>query len=450
MIITKRAIPRRTILRGLGAAVSLPLLESMVPAFTAMAKTPARGVGRFVVIYAGNGAAPGYFTPATVGTGYELTPILTPLERFRDRAVVITGIDNPVAMAREGEPRGGHGRVAPAFMSGVHAKPTIGGDFEAGISIDQIAANHVGAETQLRSLELAVDTPEFGGTCDTGFSCVYTNTISWKGPTQPLPMQNNPRTVFERLFGDSGSTDPETRLARLRERASILDSVLEKAQHVASSVGSEDRRKIDEYLESIRDVERRIQKAEEQSARELPVVDQPAGVPPDFASHVKLMFDLQVLAFQADLTRVITFMLSRELSGRAYPEIGVSEGFHALSHHGDKPDKIADMAKINTHHMGLVTYFLERLQATRDGDGQLLDQALVLYGSGMGNSNMHEPRKLPLVLAGGAGGQLKGGRHIQYPEGTVLSNLHVTLLGMLGVPVESVGDSTGRLALTGI
>ena len=373
------------------------------------------------------------------------SPILEPLAPLRDRVLVLTGIDNPPALALEGEPRGGHGRIAPAFMSGVHAKPTVGADFQAGTTIDQIAANHLGDATQLRSLELSMHSPEFGGTCDTGFACVYTNTLSWRGPTSPLPMQDNPRLLFERMFGEGGSTDPAVRLARWRQRASILDSVREKVDGITGTLDGEDRATLDEYLDSIRAVERRIQLAEEQSARELPEVTQPAGVPETFEAYAKLMFDLQVLAFQADLTRVTTFMLARELSGRGYPEIGVSEGFHAISHHGNNPEKIAAQAKINTYHTEMVTYFLGRLAATPDGDGSLLDSALVLFGSGMGNSNEHNPRRLPLVLAGGAGGRLTGGRHIRYPEGTRLTNLHMTLLAKLGVPVESIGDSTGHL-----
>jgi len=447
MIVTKRVIPRRTVLRGLGATIGLPLLGGMVPPLTAMARTAAKTVRRFTVVYVGNGAAVGHFTPEREGAGYELTPILEPLAPFRDRALVLSGIDNPPALALEGEPRGGHGRIAPAFMSGVHAKPTVGADFQAGTTIDQIVAGHLGEDTQLRSLELSMDSPEFGGTCDTGFSCVYTNTLAWRGPTSPLPMQNNPRMVFERMFGEGGTTDPAVRLARWRQRASILDSVREKVRGITATLDGEDRTRLDEYLESIRDVERRIQLAEEQSNRELPEVVQPAGVPDTFEQHAKLMFDLQVLAFQADLTRVTTFMLSRELSGRAYPEIGVSEGFHAISHHGNDPNKIADQAKINAYHTAMVVYFLERLQATPDADGTLLDRSLVLFGSGMGNSNEHDPRRLPLVVAGGAGGRLSGGRHLRFPEGTRLTNLHMTLLAKLGVPVESIGDSTGRLPI---
>ena len=446
MIITKKAIGRRTVLRGLGTALALPLLDGMVPALTARAKTAARPVRRFGITYTGNGVAPGFYEPAAEGAAYELTPILQPLAPFRDRALVLTGIDNPIAEALEGEPRGGHGRIPAAFMSGVHCKPTLGGDFRAGTSVDQIVAGHYGSETQLPSLELTTESPEFGGSCDTGFACVYTNTLSWKGPTTPLPMQNNPRVLFERMFGDGGSTDVAVRAARLRSRASVLDSVLEKTAALNARLGADDRTKLHDYLESVRETERRIQKAEEQSDRTLPTVDQPAGIPDTFEEHARVMFDLQVLAFQADLTRVTTFMLARELSGRAFPKIGVSEGFHALSHHSDNAEKIAQLAKINVHLMGLFVYFLERLQAATDGEGTLLDQTLLLYGSGLGNANLHEPKRLPLILAGGGGGTIQGGRHVRFPAGTILSNLHVTLLQKLGVPVQSVGDSTGPLS----
>jgi hypothetical protein len=447
MFIEKIAIPRRTMLRGLGAAIALPFLDSMMPALTRVVKAAGGPVRRLSIIYTGNGAALGHFAPKTEGAAYEMTPILQPLEPFRDRMLVLTGIDNSVAMAREGEPRGGHGRVAPAFLTGVHARPTIGADFQAGTSIDQIAARHLAADTQLASLEVAVDAPEFGGTCDTGFSCVYTNTISWRTPTEPLPMENNPRILFERMFGDSGSTNPAARVARLRERASVLDAITDRARGLSARVGSADRSKLDAYLESIREVERGIQKAEEQSARELPLVEQPAGVPETFEAHVKMLFDLQVLAFQADLTRVTTFMLARELSGRAYREVGVSEGFHALSHHGNNPEKIAAMGKINVYHSTLVAYYLEKLRSVQDADGSLFDQSMVFFGSGMGNSNEHDPRELPLVLAGGAAGALPSGGHIRFAKGSELPNLYVTMLGNLNVPVETVGDSTGRLPL---
>ena len=446
MTIIKKSLSRRTVLRGLGTTVALPLLDAMIPAMTALAQSPAKPVRRFAVAYSGNGMAPGFFEPKTVGTGYEMTQILQPLAAHRDRMVVISGLDNPIAEALEGEPRGGHGRIPGAFMGGVHCKPTVGGDFRAGISVDQIVANHYANETQLASLEVTTESPEFGGTCDTGYACVYTNTLAWKGPTSPLPMQNNPRLVFERLFGDTGSTDPAIRLTRLQWRASILDSVREKAADLNRRLGPADRAKFNEYQESIRDVERRIQKAEEQSGMELPLVEQPSGVPASYDEHVKLLYDLQVLAFQADLTRVATFLLVREQTGRAFPQIGVPEGLHGLSHHGDNPDKLQALAKCNAHITSLVAYFLDRLEQTNDGQGTLLDHSLVLYGAGLGNPNVHEPKRLPIVVAGGAAGQLKGGRHIQYPSGTILSNLHVSLLHKLDVPVHQVGDSTGALS----
>ena len=333
-------------------------------------------------------------------------------------------------MAREGEPRGGHGRVAPAFLTGVHARPTIGADFQAGTSIDQIAARHLGRETQLASLELAVDAPEFGGTCDTGFSCVYTNTISWRTPTEPLPMENNPRILFERMFGDSGSTNPAAGVARLRERAACSTRSPRRARSLSARVGRADRRKIDEYLESIRDVERGIQKAEEQSARELPLVEQPAGVPDTFEAHVKLLFDLQVLAFQADLTRVSTFMLARELSGRAYPRGRRVRGLpRACRTTATIRRKSPRWRKINVYHSTLVAYYLEKLRPTQDGDGSLLDHSMVFFGSGMGNSNEHDPRELPLILAGGAAGTLPiRPPHPVSRRAASCPNLYVTML----------------------
>ena len=446
MFLRKQAIPRRTVLRGLGTALALPWLDAMMPALTALAKSEAKPVRRFSITYTGNGVAPGFYEPKAEGAGYELSTILQPLAPYKDRAIVISGIDNPIAEALEGEPRGGHGRIPAAFMSGTHCKPTLGGDFRAGTSIDQMFAEHYGRETQLASLELTTESPEFGGSCDTGFACVYTNTLSWKGPTTPLPMQNNPRVVFERLFGDSGSTEAAVRLARLKSRASVLDSVMEKTADLNKRLGSDDRSKLDDYLTSVRETERRIQKAEEQSDRELPIVEQPAGIPDTFEDHAKMMFDLQLLAFQADLTRVSTFLLARELSGRAFPRIGVSEGMHSLSHHSDNAEKIEQLAKVNVHLLNLFVQYLDRLQHTQDGDGTLLDHMVLLYGSGLGNGNLHEPKRLPLIVAGGGCGEIQGGRHVRFPSGTILSNLHVTLLQKLGVPVTKVGDSTGPLA----
>lgn len=442
MIIGKKAIPRRTILKGIGTSLALPFLDSMVPALTALARTDARIVRRFSVIYAAHGVAPGYWVPKTVGADYELTLPLQPLAKFRDRMAVISGLDNDVALQRPGDPRGGHGRMAPAFMCGVHARPTQGADYEASVSVDQLAATHIGKETQLTSLQLSLEPVEFSGSCDSGYSCVYTNTLCWRGPTMPLPMEDNPRAAFELLFGDTGSTDSETRVRRLREKRSILDSVLGKARALSNSVGAADRRRFDAYLDSIRDVERRLETAEAQSARELPVVEQPASVPATFPEYAKLMIDLQVLAYQADLTRVCTFMLAKELSGRTYPEIGVSEGHHALSHHGDAEVKVALLAKVNAHHASMLAYFLEKLEATADGDGSLLDHTLILYGSGHGDPNKHDPKELPIIVVGSD--QLKGGHHLRFPHAQ-LANLHVSLLNTLGLPVEKFGDVTGRL-----
>jgi hypothetical protein len=446
------AIPRRTILRGLGTAVALPLLDAMVPALSALTATDAGAARRrFTVVYASHGYAPGYWIPKTEGAGFELTPPLQPLAKFRDRMLVLSGIDNDVALQRPGDPRGGHGRMAPAFMCGVHARPTQGADFRAGVSVDQIAADHIGSETQLRSLQLSLEAIDFSGSCDSGYSCVYTNTLCWRTPTLPLPMEDNPRAVFEALFGDSGSTDAAARIRRLQDKRSILDSVLEKARSVGGRVGESDRRRFDEYLQSIRDVEHRLENAEAQSARELPRFAQPAAVPEGFPNYAKLMMDLLVLAYQADLTRVATFMLAKELSGRTYPEIGVSEGHHALSHHGDSPDKLAQLAKINAHHTSMLAYLVEKLHATPDGDGSLLDHSVLLYGSGHGDPNKHDPKELPILVFGGT--ELKGGRHIRYASRAQLANVHVSLLNRVGVPVESVGDVTGGLPiepLTGI
>jgi hypothetical protein len=444
VIITKKAIPRRTVLRGIGTTLALPLLDAMVPALSALAKTPAKAVRRFSVIYVSHGYAPGYWIPKSEGPDYELTLPLQPLAKFRERMLVLSGLDNAAALQRPGDPRGGHGRMAPAFMCGVHAKPTQGADFQAGISVDQIAAAHLGRETQLPSLQLSLEPVEFSGSCDSGYSCVYTNTLSWRGPTMPLPMEDNPRAVFERLFGDTGTTDPVARAKRLRDKRSILDSVLDKANALSRSAGASDRQRFGEYLQSIRDVEHRLETAEGQSARELPVVEQPAAAPATFPDYARLMIDLEVLAYQADLTRVCTFMLAKELSGRTYPEIGVSEGHHAVSHHGDAEDKLAMLAKINTHHTSMLAYFLERLQASADGDGSLLDRTLVLYGSGHGDPNKHDPINVPIVVVGAD--LFKGGRHIRFDHQHV-ANLHLTMLHKLGVPAERVGDGTGQLPL---
>ncbi len=446
MIATKKALPRRTVLRGLGATLALPLLDGMVPAFAAQRKTAANPTVRLGVIYVPMGAVMSNWTPATEGEGFAVTPILEPLARFRDRMLVLTGLDNEPAVARLGEPAGGHGRIGGAFLTGVHAKPTEGADFEAGISIDQIAAGHLGQHTQLASLELGLESTGLAGACDVGYSCAYVNTICWRSSTTPLPMESNPRAVFERLFGDSDSTDRATRLARIGQDRSVLDSLRETVADLQRSLGRRDRAKLTEYLDAVRDVERRIQRAEAQSARELPVVERPVGsIAASFEEHAKVMLDLQVLAYQCDLTRVMTFMIGKELSSRTYPEIGVPDQHHPLSHHQNDPQKLAKLTKINAFHTALFAYYLEKLQSTPDGDGSLLDHVMIIYGSGMSNSNQHIPHKLPVLLVGGGAGQIRGGRHLRFPDGTPLTNLYLTVLNKVGVPVERVGDSTGGL-----
>jgi hypothetical protein len=443
MIVTKKAVPRRTMLRGLGATVALPLLDSMVPAFTPIVKTAARPIARLGVVYVPMGAVMSNWTPSEVGSGFALSPILQPLAPFRDRFLVLTGLDNEPAVARLGEPAGGHGRIGAAFLTGVHAKPTEGADFEAGISIDQIAARHLGQHTQLASLEMGLEATGLAGACDVGYSCAYVNTLSWRSPTTPLPMENNPRAVFERLFGDSDSTDPAVRAARIAKDRSLLDSITDTVADLQRLLGGRDRAKLTEYLEAVRDVERRIQKAEAQGAQELPVVERPTGsIAATFEEYAKLMFDLQVLAYQSDLTRVTTFMIGKELSSRTYPEIGVPDQHHPLSHHQNNPEKLEKLTRINVLHMSLFSYYLSRLESTPDGEGSLLDHVLLIYGSGMSNSNLHVPHGLPILVAGGAGGQITCGRHLRFPDGTPLTNLYLTALNKVGVPVERVGDST--------
>jgi hypothetical protein len=447
MIVTKKALPRRTVLRGLGAAVALPLLDGMVPALTALAKTAAKPAARLGFVYVPMGAVMNNWTPAAEGSAFELTPILQPLAPFRDRLVVLSNLDNKPAVALLGEPAGGHGRIGGAFLTGVHAKPTEGADFAAGVSVDQIAAAHLGRETQLASLELGLETSGLAGACDVGYSCAYVNTICWRSATTPLPMENNPRAVFERLFGDSDSTDAAARLARMEKDRSVLDSVTQTVTDLQKSLGQRDRAKLAEYLEAVRDVERRIQKAEAQSERELPAFERPAGsISASFEEYAKLMFDLQLLAYQSDLTRVSTFMIAKELSSRTYPEIGVPDQHHPLSHHQNDPAKLEKLTKLNTFHMTLFAHHVERLKATPDGDGSLLDHVMLVYGSGMSNSNLHVPHKLPLLLVGGGAGRIAGGRHLRFPDETPLTNLYLTLLDTIGVPMERVGDSTGKIA----
>ena len=360
------------------------------------------------------------------------------MEPYRDKLRVLTGLNGV-----DGE--GPHARASTRFLTGVASTRDNGSNLRAGISMDQIAGRVLGKETQLATLELAIDGRDFAGSCDEGFSCAYTNTLCWANETTPLPMENNPRVVFERLFGDSGSTNPEVRKARLSKDASLLDSVTERASVLARELGVSDQTKLDQYLDAVRDVERRIQMAESQGDRELPVIDQPPGIPDTFAEHARLMFDMMALAFETDMTRVVTFMMGREITGRTYAEIGVPDAHHPISHHQNDPEKLAKLLKINQYHVAFFAEFLERLRTTPDGDGSLLDNSTILYGAGMADSNSHYSADLPILLAGSA--VERGGYHLQYPEGTPITNLHLTLLDRLNVPIDALGDATGRLPL---
>lgn len=443
MIVTKKFLSRRTFLRGAGAVVALPLLDAMVPALSALTKTAGKPFSRFGVFYTPNGAIMEQWTPALEGAAFEFSPTLEPFAPFRDRMLVLTGLDCRQAEAL-GDGGGDHTRSAAAFLTGVHPRKSET-DIKAGISIDQIAARELGTDTQLASLELAGEAMDFIGACDVGYSCAYSSTISWRTPTTPLPADANPRVVFERLFGGSGSTDPAARLARIRENRSILDSVSENVARLRNDLGPSDRTTFGAYLDAVRDVERRIQVAERQSDRELPVVQRPTGIPPNWEDHIKLLFDLQVLAYQSDLTRVATFLLAKESGANVYPASGVSDAHHSVTHHAGDPVKIAKTARINHYHATAFAYFLEKLRSTPDGDGTLLDHSMVLYGGGMSNGDLHTHDNVPLLVFGGGAGTLAGGRHIRYPKGTPLSNLHVSLLDKLGVRVENFGDSTGTL-----
>ncbi len=440
MIVTKKAISRRTVLRGIGVSLALPLLDGMIPAFAGVRNAVANPVRRLGVVYVPNGMMMPGWTPQTEGAGFEFMRIVKSLEPFRDNVLMVSGL--------KGVPgAGAHAGASTRFLTDVGSKLAENSDIQAGISMDQYAAKELGQYTELASLELALEGRDFAGSCDIGLSCAYTNTISWRSPTTPLPMENNPRVVFERLFGDNGTTDSTARLARIKTDRSILDSVAEKTADLGRRLGARDRGKLGEYLEAIRDIERRIQKAEEQSARALPVVDQPAGVPGRYDDHAKLMFDIQVLAYQADLTRIITFMMGREISGRTYPEIGVFDAHHPTSHHQNDPVKIEAVTKINMFHASLFAYYLEKLRSTPDGDGSLLDHTMIIYGAGMSDSNAHSPNTLPILLAGGGAGQLKGGRHLRYSEDTPLANLHLALLDKLGAHIDTIGNSVAPLTL---
>jgi uncharacterized protein DUF1552 len=406
----------------------------MLPALTA-APAPTTRLG---FIYIPHGAVMDQWTPASTAPDFALSPILQPLAAHRDSLLILTNLAHHQADSL-GDGGADHARSSPTFLSGVHPKRTEGEDIRAGITIDQIAAHHIGQSTRYPSLELTTeDMTGVVGACDTGYSCSYMNTISWRAATMPLPMEINPRVVFERLFGDGGA--PEHRLARLAEDRSILDEVARQVPALANTLGPADRNRLSEYLDNVREIERRLQIAEKQSVASLAVPEIPAGIPDSWEEHANLMFDLMALAYQTDLTRVISFMLARELSQRSYPQIGVADPHHATSHHQNDPVKLAKLVKIQRYHVTLFARFLDKLRATPDGDGNLLDHSLILYGSAMSNSNLHDHKPLPLLVAGG-----KGGRHVKYPEDTPMSNLLLSLLHRAGVPQDKVGDSTGPL-----
>jgi hypothetical protein len=437
MIITRKALPRRTFLRGMGAAVALPLLDAMVPSMTALASTAAAPVRRLGFVYMPMGCDLPRWTPGATGLA-ELSPTLQSLRPFVDQLTVISNLELKNAYP------GTHATSNAAFLSAAKAKWTESTDYYLGTTVDQIAAQQIGGQTLLPSLELSMDLLQTVGQCDNGYACVYQNNLSWSSPTTPLPAEAHPRVVFERLFGDGG-TAADRRMA-LRKRASLLDWVRDDIARLQTGLGPADRARVGQYLDTVREVERRIQKAEAATPDDqLPDLDRPTGVPAAYADHARLMFDLQVLAMQADVTRVMTFQLARETSNRTYPEIGVADPHHPLTHHGNDAEKIAKMAKINAFHVSLFAYYLDKLKATPDGDGTLLDHAVVLYGSGMGNPNIHDHVNLPIVVAGGAAGRVKGGRHIRYAEPTPLANLHLTLLERVGVRMDAFADSKGKV-----
>ena len=436
--LTGKALARRTVLRGLGASLSLPLLDAMLPAFSARARA-ATTAHRFLAFYVPNGMAMEYWTPKGEGRDFELSPILEPLAPFKNQMLVLSGINASWNYI--------HAGASGSFLTGTARGGRNEVEILADVSMDQLLARHFASETQVASLELAMDGPANAGACTGILSCAYTHTISWRSATQPLPMEYNPRAVFERLFGDSGSTGRAAREARLAQQKSLLDSVNEKLAALRKELGAQDQAKVEQYTEAVRDIERRIQKAEQQRDVELPTLEQPQGVPPAFEDHLALMLDLQVLAFQSDLTRVITFMIGKEQSARPYPQIGVPEAHHPLSHHNDVPEIIAHLSKINRYHTELLSKHLARLRATPDGDGSLLDHMTIMYGSGISNSTRHSGVNLPLLLLGGGAGRLQGGRHLKYTDKPSNANLLVTLMDKLDVPVEKMGGSTGKLPL---
>jgi hypothetical protein len=444
MMVFKKSIPRRTFLRGVGTALALPMLDAMVPAFASAAETASKTATRLSFFEVPNGIIMDKWTPAAVGNAFELTPILEPLADFKDRMLVLSGLANNEAHKLEFEIAGDHPRACSAYLTATHPKMTSGADIHCGVSVDQMAAKELGKHTQLPSLEMSLETPIVGA-CESFYSCAYYNTISWSTPTTPLPMENRPRAVFERLVGDS--TDPAERAARRAENRSILDLVSQDLKRMMKSVGESDRGKLDQYSDAVRAVERQIEVADEQSSKKLPDMQKPMGLPEKYSDYAKLMLDLQFLAFQGDMTRVSTYMFGHEMGGRAYPELGFGDPHHSLTHHQGDAAKIAKILQINIFHVGLFQYFLEKMQSIADGDGSLLDHSLIIYGGSLSDGNMHTYKDLPVLLVAGRFSGIQGGHHNKYPTDTPMANLYLTLLDRLGVHPDTFGDSTGRLDL---
>ncbi len=443
MMFTNKAMARRTFLRGMGTVVALPLLDSMIPAIAGT--SGARSPIRMGFVYVPNGIIPKDWLPQSEGSAFEFMPTMKPLESMRDKILVVSNLAQNNGRAL-GDGAGDHARAGATWLTGVHPKKTQGVDIHAGISADQIAAKEMSKSTQFASLEIGLEEPYLAGNCDSGYSCAYTNTISWRSPTTPNPVEVSPRAVFERLFGDGGTTDPAVRLKRNQEDRTILDYVRGDLARMQPGLGARDKSKLDEYFESIRDIERRIQKAEQQSATmKMPVMERPAGIPDSFEDHAKLMADLMVIAWQTDMTRVITFMMAREGSNRSYREIGVPDGHHSVTHHQNDPVKVAKTQKIDELHVKAFSYLVKRLDETKDGDGTLLDHSMVLYGSSIRDGNVHDHHDLPLLLAGGKTAGIKSGRHIRYAPETPMNNLLLTMLDKAGIPGETLGDSTGKV-----
>ncbi|MBP6823226.1 MAG: DUF1552 domain-containing protein [Acidobacteria bacterium] len=440
MILNKKSLPRRAFLRGMGVTMALPLLDAMTPALASASKP----VVRLGFVYVPNGIIMNKWTPSGEGADFKFGSTMAPLEAFRERLLVFSGLAQVQGRAL-GDGAGDHARAGATWLTGAHPKKseiTI----KAGVSADQIAAKELSKFTQFGSLELGIESNQLAGGCDSGYSCAYTNTMSWRSETTPLPVENNPRSIFERLFGDGDSTDAASRLAQINRQRSILDYVNGSLKRLGGTLGPADRVKLNEYTDAVRDIERRIQKAEQQNATvKLPVMERPSAVPEEFEDHVKLVMDLHVLAYQTDMTRVVSLMMAREGSNRPYRNIGISDGHHNMTHHQNDAEKIAKVIKINEVHVKMFAYLLDRLKATPDGEGNLLDNSMILYGSSISDGNLHTHHDLPIVLAGGGGGQVRGNRHVVYPKDTPLNNLLVTMLEAANVPIEKFGDSTGKL-----